>query len=131
MILSRKLRTYLTETEGRCCEFDGGGNALQLLCETGSRIGEAMATRVRNGNEDLKAAIALLLNNQAVFVSHIDEDRQRFARIEKKLDEITTLVLQHNEILKRHEQMLQDLKDLPKMIKNLPEAIRQKIGFKQ
>ena len=90
-----------------------------------------MATRVRNGNEDLKAAIALLLNNQAVFVSHIDEDRQRFARIEKKLDEITTLVLQHNEILKRHEQMLQDLKDLPKMIKNLPEAIRQKIGFKQ
>ena len=93
-----------------------------------------MATRVRNGNEDLKAAMALLLHNQARFVSHIDEDRQRFARIEKDLEEIKALVLQHNEILKRHEQMLrelQELKDLPKMIKNLPEAIRQKIGFKQ
>ena len=80
-----------------------------------------MATRVRNGNEDLKAAMALLLHNQARFVSHIDEDRQRFARIEKDLEEIKALVLQHNEILKRHEQILQDL----------PEAIRQEIGFKQ
>ena len=79
-----------------------------------------MATRVRNGNEDLKAAMALLLHNQARFVSHIDEDRQRFARIEKDLEEIKALVLQHNEIPKRHEQILQDL----------PEA-RQKIGFKQ
>jgi hypothetical protein len=97
-----------------------------------------MATRVRNGNEDLKTAMALLLHNQAVFVSHIDEDRRRFAkiekdvaRIEKDLEEIKSLLLQHNEILKRHEQMLQELKDLPRMIKNLPEAIRQKIGFKQ
>jgi hypothetical protein len=80
-----------------------------------------MATRVRNGNEDLKAAMALLLHNQAVFVSHIDEDRQRFARIEKDLEEIKALVMQHNEILKRHENILQEL----------PEAIRQKIGFKQ
>jgi len=97
-----------------------------------------MTARVKNGNEDLKAAMALLLHNQAAFVSHIDDDRQRFAKIEKghsslkkAHEEMRALLLQHNEILKRHEQMLQEFKELRKMIENLPEAIRQKIGFKQ
>jgi hypothetical protein len=69
----------------------------------------------------LEAAMALLIQNQAQFVAHLDEDRRRFSRIENELAQIKILVLQHNEILKRHEQIL----------KNLPEAIRQKIGFKQ
>src|SRR5437879_748670 len=90
-----------------------------------------------NGDGNLQAALALLVQNQAALVAQhtafltqmtetnkridetnkrIDEgfaeDRQRFARIEKDLDQIKA-------ILVRHEQMLADL----------PEAIRQKIGF--
>ena len=63
---------------------------------------------------------AVLLQTQAQFVAHLDEDRRRFARIESELEEIKTLLLQHDKILKKHEQILKDL----------PEAIRQKIGFK-
>ena len=55
-----------------------------------------------------------LIHNQAIFVSHLDEDRRRFSRIESELEQIKTLLLRHDEILK-----------------NLPEAIRQKIGFKK
>jgi len=73
-----------------------------------------MATRIRNTEPSLSAAIALLIQNQARFVAHIDEDRQRFARIERELEEIKALLVHHNEILR-----------------NLPEAIRQKVGFKQ
>ena len=73
-----------------------------------------MATRTRNTEPSLSAAIALLIQNQARFVAHIDEDRQRFARIERELEEIKALLVHHNEILR-----------------NLPEAIRQKVGFKQ
>jgi hypothetical protein len=80
-----------------------------------------MATRTRNGNGTLTAAMALLIQNQAQFIAHLDEDRRRFSKIESDLEQIKGLVLQHNEILKRHEQILKDL----------PEEIRQKIGFKQ
>jgi hypothetical protein len=90
-----------------------------------------MATRTRDGNEALSAAMTLLIQNQAQFVAHLDEDRQRFSRIERDLEEIKALVLQHNEILKRHEQILQDLPEAIRLLKELPEAIRQNIGFKQ
>ena len=90
-----------------------------------------MATRTRNGNETLSAAMTLLIQNQAQFVAHLDEDRQRFSRIERDLEQIKALVLQHSEILKRHEQILQDLPEAIRLLKELPEAIRQKIGFKQ
>lgn len=80
-----------------------------------------MATKTRNGNGTLQAAMAMLIQNQAQFVSHLDEDRQRFTRIESELGQIKTLLLQHDEILKHQDQVL----------KNLPEAIRQKIGFKK
>ena len=69
-----------------------------------------MATR-KNGN--LESAMALLIQNQAQFLSHLTEDRQRFTRIETDLDQIKALLIQHDRILK-----------------DLPEAIRQKIGFK-
>lgn len=68
---------------------------------------------VRKGNYSLAQAIALLLHNEATFVSHLDENTQRFARIEKDLEQIKAILL-------RHEEMLQ----------NLTEAIREKIGFK-
>ena len=68
-----------------------------------------MATRTRNGNGMLANAIALLIQNQAQFVSHLDEDRRRFSRIESQLDQIKTLLLQHDQILKNHDQLLKDL----------------------
>lgn len=72
-----------------------------------------MTTRVaRNGQSELQSALAQMLRNQAVFVSHLDEDRQRFARIERDLDEIKALLRQHDRILK-----------------DLPAAIQKKIGF--
>jgi len=72
-----------------------------------------MVARVSNGGSNWQAALAQMLQNQAVFVSHLDEDRQRFARIEKDLDLIKALLIKHEEILQK-----------------LPEVIREKIGFK-
>ena len=74
-----------------------------------------MTIRRRNGrNEDLAAAMALLIHNQAQFVAHLDEDRRRFNRIERDLEVIKAMLLKHEEILQK-----------------LPEVIRDKIGFKQ
>lgn len=61
----------------------------------------------------IEQALAALLHNQAQFVAHLDEDRQRFARIERDLDLIKALLLKHEETLHK-----------------LPEAIREKIGYK-
>ena len=82
-----------------------------------------MATK-RNGGGNLETALAQLLQNQAQFVLHLDQDRQRrtrieeqdrqrFARIEKDLDLIKALLIKHEDILQK-----------------LPEVIREKIGFK-
>ena len=75
----------------------------------------------RNGNGGLEAAIALLVQNQAAlvaqhtaFVAHLDEDRQRFSRIERDLDVIKALLIKHEETLQK-----------------LPDVIKDKIGFKQ
>jgi hypothetical protein len=64
-------------------------------------------------SNNLKAAMAQLLHNQAQFVAQLSEDRQRFARIEKDLDLIKGLLLKHEEILQK-----------------MPDAIREKVGFK-
>jgi hypothetical protein len=74
-----------------------------------------MATKhnQRQSHNGLEQALAVLLHNQAQFVAHLDEDRQRFARIERDLDLIKALLLKHEEILQK-----------------LPEAIREKIGYK-
>jgi len=76
-----------------------------------------MATK--NGSE-LQQAMALLIQNQAQFLSHLAETHKhqaesdrRFARIEAELEQIKAILL-------RHDRVLADL----------PEAIRQKVGFK-
>ena len=65
----------------------------------------------------IRAAMTLLLHNQAQFVAEVaDINRRsdkRFARIEKDLDLINAMLIRHEEILSK-----------------LPEAIRDKIGFK-
>lgn len=68
-----------------------------------------MATK----NHSLEQALAILIQNQATFVSNLNETNQRFARIERDLEQIKGYLI-------RHEQLLA----------GLPEAIREKIGFK-
>lgn len=72
-----------------------------------------MATKSSNGNDNLRQAMALLIQNQAAFVSHLRETQQDMAAIRRELEQIKTILL-------RHDQVLADL----------PEAIRQKVGFK-
>jgi hypothetical protein len=74
--------------------------------------------RKTNGKPgDLQQAMALLIQNQASFLStflaHTARADERFARIENDLDQIKAILL-------RHERMLNEL----------PEEIRQKVGFK-
>jgi len=69
-------------------------------------------------------------------VSHLDEDRQRFSRIERDLEELKVLVARHEEDLRMIKESLRDLPAtieelLEESLRDLPEAIRQKIGFKQ
>ena len=66
---------------------------------------------------------ALLMQNQAAFLSHLTQTRLRMAELEednrKTYRNIET-------ILQRHERMLNELREA---ISKLPEAIREKIGF--
>jgi hypothetical protein len=54
-----------------------------------------------NGQLNLQAALAAMLQNQATFISHLDEDRQRFTRIERDLDLIKAMLLKHEEMLQK------------------------------
>ena len=72
-----------------------------------------MAKKSNGSGGNLEQAMALLIQNQAAFLSHLTETYQRLARIEGDLDQIKAILL-------RHEHTMNDL----------PEAIRQKIGFK-
>ena len=75
-----------------------------------------MATR-KNGSGNLESAMAMLIQNQALFVNQMSSlatrSDERFARIEKGLDLIKGLLIKHEDTLQK-----------------LPEAIRDKIGFK-
>jgi CMP-N-acetylneuraminic acid synthetase len=76
-----------------------------------------MAPR-KSQNHSLEQAMAMLIQNQAAFVSRLAETNrrsdERFSRIEEEQKQIKAILL-------RHEQMLQAL----------PKAVRQKTGFKR
>jgi hypothetical protein len=72
------------------------------------------ATRRTNGNGYLEAAVALLMQNQTQFLTHLSETRKEFADMKKELDLIKALLIRHEDTLQK-----------------LPEAIREKIGYKQ
>ena len=72
-----------------------------------------MTVMKKNGGGNLEAAMALLIQNQAAFVSHMRGTHEDLAIIRRKLEQIESLLI-------RHEQILNEL----------PEAIRQKVGFK-
>lgn len=78
----------------------------------------------QDGHDRLEEAMALLIQNQAAFVSRLSEtDRahaeserktaERFAHIETQMAEIIRVLGEHRRLLER-----------------LPEAVREKIGFK-
>jgi hypothetical protein len=77
-----------------------------------------------NGRDRLDEAMALLVHNQASFVSQLAENNrqhlkfereanERFGRIEAQMAEIIRVLNEHGRTLER-----------------LPEAVREKIGFK-
>ena len=79
-----------------------------------------MRTRSNGMHVNLQQAVAILIQNQAAFLASSRETDEwqrkadnRFAKIERDLEDIKAILL-------RHEQMLSQL----------PELIRQKIGFK-
>ena len=83
-----------------------------------------MARAKNPGNGRLEEALAILIQNQAAFVTRMAEidarmaetnriNAERFARIE-------ALLLEHNRMLLEHNKILEAL----------PDAIRDKIGFK-
>jgi hypothetical protein len=65
----------------------------------------------RNGNLELASALALLIRNQAQFVAHLDEDRQRFSRIERDLEVIKALLLKHEEMMQKLAEAIRDNAD--------------------
>ena len=67
----------------------------------------------KSSNGTLEAAMALLIQNQAAFVSHMRRCEEEFAKIHGEFEQIKSILI-------RHEHILADL----------PEAIRQKVGFK-
>jgi hypothetical protein len=85
----------------------GGGPLRRCYRRRMSRSAKA------NGTNGLAAAMTLLIQNQAAFVSHMRRCEEEFARISRRFDDIEAILL-------RHERILVEL----------PEIIRQKVGFK-
>jgi len=79
-----------------------------------------MVRKSGNANNNLQEAMALLIRNQAAFLSQLTEDHKRLSKKEQDLADIKRDLAQIKAILLRHDQVLADL----------PEAIRQKVGFK-
>jgi hypothetical protein len=67
----------------------------------------------KSSNGSLETAMALLIQNQAAFVSNRQRHEDEFTAIKREFDQIKAILI-------RHERILMDL----------PEAIRQKVGFK-
>ena len=67
-----------------------------------------MATK----NGSLEQALAILIQNQPQFVAGAAESERRFSRIERDLEQIKKLLVEHGEIMA-----------------SLTEAIKRKIGF--
>jgi hypothetical protein len=72
-----------------------------------------MASRIRN-ESNLAAAMTLLVQTQARFVSDMGEMRKDFAVIRQELEAIKTVLVRHERILEK-----------------LPDAIRKKNRFQR
>jgi len=76
-----------------------------------------LARRLNGSRVDLREAIALLIHNQASFVSEM-------AEMNKRRDELA------GQSERRFAAIERELQEIRKVLLELPEAIRQKIGFK-
>jgi hypothetical protein len=84
-----------------------------------------------NGRDRLEEAMALLIQNQASFLSDMRQieraSSERFARIETDMNAIMRILADHSRILADHGRILADH---GRLLERLPDAIRDKIGFK-
>ncbi|PYS00125.1 MAG: hypothetical protein DMG16_16270 [Acidobacteria bacterium] len=98
-----------------------------------------MATRARQLNGTLEAAMAMLLQNQAALakqhIEFLDRSDKRNAEMEKQTAEMQK---RHAEMEKKHAEVMKELDVIKsvlarheKILERLPETIRQKIGFKR
>src|SRR5439155_25376524 len=84
--------------------------------------------RTRNGRGSLEEAMALLIQNQTVFLNRMGDFDRELIELKRDHDrefvefkqDTTGRLANIESLLIRHEQILE----------GLPEAIRQKIGFK-
>ena len=76
-----------------------------------------MARRVNGAKIDLQQAIAVLLHNQATFVTQMAEVNRRHEELSERTE-------------RRFAAIERELHEIKKVLYELPEAIRQKIGFK-
>jgi len=72
----------------------------------------------RNGS--LAQAMALLIQTQAAFVAQLGENQKKYERLEARMARVEQGLEEIKTVLLHHEQML----------KQLADALRQKIGFK-
>ena len=84
----------------------------------------AKKAAAQNGRNRLDEAMALLIQNQASFLSRMADigraTSERFARIEEEMVAIRRILIDHSRVLDEHSRLLE----------RLPEAVRDKIGFK-
>ena len=65
---------------------------------------------------NLQEAVALLLHNQAQFVSQMAESDRRFSALERRVEQ-------------RFKAIERELYEIKTILYELPEAVRRKIGF--
>ena len=86
-----------------------------------------MARAKDRGNGKLEEALAILIQNQAAFLTRMADMDNRFARIESLLIEHGGILAEQGRILADHSRILVDHTHI---LKALPDTIRDKIGFK-
>ena len=82
-----------------------------------------MPRRLNGTKVALQDAIALLLHNQAAFVSQMAETNKRLEEATRLRDELA------DQANRRFAAIERDLFEIKRALRDLPEAIRQKIGF--
>ena len=92
----------------------------------------------RNGRDRLDEAIAMLIQNEAAFVSRLAENDKRWAEIERhhleferRHFEFERETAEHfSRIEAKMAEIIRVLAEHGRLLERLPEAVRDKIGFK-
>jgi hypothetical protein len=114
---SRQCGGIFSDKRAQVCDSSKQAVGLKFAIHvTGKRVesGEEMATRIRSGRSNLETAMALLIQNQAMFATDMIQFHKDFEEVKRRLT--------------RLEQIVGNLQEA---VANLSEAIREKIGFKK